>query len=166
MNKIEIKAPLKVDDLILLHSDQDFIDKFLILYSLKVFLSNCIIAKDYNFENLSSHSIKLSSEGLKLLQKLKTTQFPSLDNSLLKLAVFLEFYQNALLIDIASTDTNSLLSSISNDITRGQIIYPWIYGRILYDKFFAEFDEQSDKLDNEKAINFLKGTPNGVFSTW
>lgn len=154
---------MKADELEIKYTEQEFIEKFASLFGLKIFLNKCIISPDYDFNNLASSDIVLSESGLILLGKLKTGKFKSLDENVLKLAIFIDFYNSELLVDVEKTDYISFSKSISTDIIKGNFKFPWIYGRTLYDKYFEEFVEQESILDNEKVLKLLSETPQGVF---
>lgn len=154
---------MKIEELESQFVDQDFIDNYILLFGLKIFLNQCIIPKDYDFNRLDSKSIVLSPSGLKLLSQLKEEKYSLLDENLLKLAIFLDFYDSDLFVDVINTDCQSFSKSISEEIIKGNILFPWIYGRTLYDKYFEEFNEQQNSLENEKVLKLLYDTPQGVF---
>jgi hypothetical protein len=154
---------MKIDELESQYVDQEFINNFVLLFGLKIFLNQCIISKDYDFNRIDSKSIVLSPMGLKLFAELKETKYPQLNDNLLKLGVFLEFYSTDLYVDVIKTDYQLLSKSVSDEIISGNILFPWIYGRTLYDKYFEEFNEQKGILENDNVIKLLSGTPKGVF---
>jgi len=154
---------MKIDDLVAEYSDKTFNENFAKLFGLKYFLNNCIISKEYDFDKINTDDLVLSIEGLELLEILKSGKYSTVNESTLKLAVFLEFYNTELLIDVNQSDCKALSKSISDEIINGNLLFPWIYGRVLYDKYFEEFEEQANYLDNESTLKLLKDTPKGVF---
>lgn len=154
---------MKEEEICKRYTDPKFINRFVVLFGLKYFLNNCIISKDYDFSKLDCKKIVLTQSGLDLYNQLIKGKFSSIDEGILKLAIFLEFYNEDLLIDVMHFDFNSFAKSISDEIIKNKILFPWIYGRTLYDKYFEEFDEQENYLENDKVFKLLNGTPNGVF---
>lgn len=154
---------MNVDDLIEKYTDEAFIEKFIDLYSLNIFLSECIIPKDYNFHSLNFDSIYFSKEGETLFELLKSKNISLIEENHIKLCIFLTFNDKDLLIDIDKSDIGPLFDSISKEVKEKKILYPWIYGRLLYDKYFDEFGEQKSELKNEDVLEFLDDTPQGVF---
>lgn len=122
---------MKVDELEKTFVEQDFIEKFIKLFGLRLFLKECIIAETYDFNNLSIDSIVLSPSGTELLEKLKKKEFSEINESILKLGIFLDFYNKDLLVDINETNYDSFFKSISEDVIKCNIKFPWIYGRTL-----------------------------------
>lgn len=149
---------MNVDDLIEKYTDEAFIEKFIDLYSLNIFLSECIIPKDYNFHSLNFDSIYFSKEGETLFELLKSKNISLIEENHIKLCIFLTFNNKDLLIDIDKSDIGPLFDSISKEVKEKKILYPWIYGRLLYDKYFDEFGEQKSELKNEDVLEFLDDT--------
>ncbi|HXP52954.1 MAG TPA: hypothetical protein VN922_23620, partial [Bacteroidia bacterium] len=81
----------------------------------------------------------------------------------IKYAIFIEFYYEELFVDINNTDLDKLIEILNKQIISGELTFPWVYGRLLYDKYFEEFNEQDDELEYENTIKLLKDTPTGVF---
>ena len=154
---------MKVDELTEKYSTQEFKDDFTLLYGLKYFLNNCIISKDYDFSAIKSESIVFTEAGEELYKQLLAGKFSNIDAKIIRLAVFLEFYNSDLLINVSESDYKLLEKSISDEIIKGNLLFPWIYGRTLYDKYFEQFEEQEDILENEKVLKLLEDTPKGVF---
>lgn len=154
---------MKVEEICRLYPDNEFIKKFVDLFGIKFFLNNCIINKNFDFSKLDCKAIVLSKSGEALFDKLRKGRYADSEENLLKLAVFLTFYTNELLIDVENSDYNSFVNSISSEIINNRILFPWIYGRILYDKYFDEFEEQESSLEIEEVIRLLKDTPTGIF---
>ena len=154
---------MKKEELIEKYNEREFRLNYANFYGLKYFLNNCIISKDYDFNNLDTNPIILSKKGQELFDKLKKGKYASTHENLIKLAVFLDFYRSELLIDIDKSDYKTFVKSVSNEIINGNLLFPWIYGRTLYDKYYEEFEEQSRFLENEETLRLLKDTPQGVF---
>ncbi|MDD3877204.1 MAG: hypothetical protein PHT69_11320 [Bacteroidales bacterium] len=154
---------MKVEELIEKFSTPEFKKNFTLFYGIKYFLNNCIISKDYDFTAISSESIVLTEAGDKLFGQLFEGKYSNVDPKIIKLAVFLEFYNYELLVNVTESNYELLSKSVSEEIIKGNILFPWIYGRTLYDKFFEQFEEQEDVLEIEKVLKLLEDTPKGVF---
>jgi hypothetical protein len=78
-------------------------------------------------------------------------------------AVFLDFYQQDLLVDVTACNLEGLVEYLNHDILSHRIKFPWIYERCLYDKFNALFPNKTDSLSSFDTELLLKDTPGGVF---
>ncbi|MFG2270757.1 hypothetical protein ACGFNY_13445 [Streptomyces chartreusis] len=76
---------------------------------------------------------------------------------------FLEFSWVDLLVDPMETKIEDVQEAISKLIRNRTIIFPFIFGRELYDKAYAEIDSDERTLDLAETLEFLDGTPQGVF---
>ena len=155
---------LTKEEIIEKHKDEpEFINRFSQIMALSLFFSKCILFDDYVINPKFDKAIVLNQEGNKLYEKL-VKQKRHKDNYLaVKLMVFIEFYHYELFIDINKTDINLLETILNEDVLKGTIHFPWIYGRKLYDKYFYDFLEQKGKLSMEETMQLLKDTPKGVF---
>jgi len=79
------------------------------------------------------------------------------------LALFVEFFNHELLIDVTTTDSGTICKVLDAEIVNGRITYPWVYDRILYDRFFDMFSERKDNLSYLETAKLLQDTPQGVF---
>ena len=61
----------------------------------------------------------------------------------LKLALFVELYDEELFVDLKKTDLSEIENAISLDISSQKIKYPWVYHKLLYDRSFKNFTNQS-----------------------
>ncbi|MGA4965235.1 hypothetical protein [Streptomyces pseudogriseolus] len=83
-----------------------------------------------------------------------------------RLAVFLELYHDELFIDPNRTDIAALRAGLSQEIKNGNIIYPFIWGRELYEKAYEQIPQAHlHSLDSKRTLDFLSGTPKGVFQS-
>jgi hypothetical protein len=81
-----------------------------------------------------------------------------------RIAVFLELHHDVLFVDPDRTDISSLRDGLSQEIKSGNVMHPFIWGRELYDKAYTEIpDSNLHALDSNRTIEFLRGTPCGVF---
>lgn len=150
-------------DLKKLHSNKKFIANFKNLFAIRTFFNNSILTQEFEIDpNILEHII-LTKEGKKLFKQLKKEKFQELEGHKLLFAIFLEFYSDELLIDVNKCNTEELKKLLNRHIVKGIIRFPWIYGRVLYDKYFYEFDGYDEKLNNEEVLRLLNNTPIGVF---
>ncbi|MCX4451581.1 hypothetical protein [Streptomyces sp. NBC_01789] len=83
-----------------------------------------------------------------------------------RLACFLKFSHQELLIDHRETDLPRLMAALNEEIEAGKILHPFIWGRDLYDKAFEIFDHLPESLDEIQTARLLEGTPRGVFQSF
>ena len=154
---------LKKDDLKKNYKDLEFLDSFKNLYSLRILFYNSIISEGYTVPNSIGQAIVLSTYGTALLEKLKAGKHKETEEHLLKFALFIEFYHEDLIIDIQKTNINEIENLLNKQIHDNSLMYPWAYGRILYDEYYEKFHEQDEILKNEDVLKLLDNTPKGVF---
>ncbi len=131
------------------------------LFSLRVALSNCIFINEESIEK-SSIDIPFTKLGEKLY-KFLTRKLNTINPNLIKLAIFIDFYQEDFYIKVSEIDIENLEKQVSKWIINDSIRYPWIYGRDLYDKYFTKFESQEQDLDYEDTLQLLDNTLKGVF---
>ena len=153
---------MKIEEIDKKYTDPNFKDNFIDLFSLHLYLKKCFTKKKFDFKEVGSSAISLSEEGEKLLKKLKR-KLPRVEEDLLKIAIFLDFYNSNLLVDVDKCNIQALIKSVSKLVENQSIIFPWLYGRTLYNKYYSEFDSQELSLDHESVIRLLDNTPQGVF---
>lgn len=141
----------------------EFIDKFSSLFSIKFLLGRCIIDEKYEVNQKFNDLIVLTKSGQKLFDNIIKKGISVDKPQNIKLAIFLEFYHHDLFVDIEQIDLNSIEKIIDTEIKSKKIKYPWIYGRTLYDKYFFNFEKQSNFLNADETEMLLKDTPQGVF---
>lgn len=154
---------MKIKELVKKYSAPEFKSNFTLFYGIKYFLNKCIISKDYDFTAIKSESIVLTEAGEKLYGQLISGKYSTVDPKIIRLAVFLEFYNSDLLVNVTESNYESLFKSVNDEIIKGKILFPWIFDRTLYDRYFDQFEEQEDILENDKVLKLLKDTPKGVF---
>jgi len=135
---------------------------FIDLFSLWYLARNCI----YNIKELSDWDldISLTEPGKEIFNKLKRSKnTKEIPHGVLKYAIFLDLYHEAIYIDLDSKNIESIDNFLSKKILSNEIIIPWTYERLLYDKYFDQFPTQNEVLDFDETLKLLKGTPQGVF---
>lgn len=80
-----------------------------------------------------------------------------------RLATFLEFFREELLVDIEATDIESLREIVSEDIQQKRIRHPFVHGPHLYDAACAMFPDIRRTLSVSETRMLLERTPVGVY---
>lgn len=148
---------LKKDELKQKYTDNTFLNNFKDLFSLRILFYSSIIKEGY------TDAIILSEYGEELLKKLKEGEHKTEEEHLLKFALLMEFYHDELIVDVTKTKIVAIEQLLHQQVLDNSLIHPWVYGRLLYDKYFEEFEEQEEVLKNDEVIKLLDKTPKGVF---
>ncbi len=144
------------------HKDPKFQTAFAELFALSVFFSKCLVLTGYKPPDVFEKAISLSPLGKKWIPRIQK-DVRDISLSEMNLALFVKFFHHQLFIDVATTDHDTIRKTLSTEIIRGRIRYPWIYDRLLYDRFFDMFPNQTEQLTYEETMELLEGTPQGVF---
>ncbi|MGW0827090.1 hypothetical protein [Streptomyces sp. NPDC002845] len=123
-------------------------------------LGSCIISDAYEVPARLTAAIKLSSAGAGLVSRVQSNANPRNECTL---SAFLQVSWNELLIDPDETNLESIEKAISDEIKKERILFPYIYGRELYDKAFSELRDNNDTLTHKDTMTLLAGAPQGVF---
>lgn len=124
-------------------------------------LGYCIIDKNYRVSDDWAASIKLSPFGDRILREFMERQKRVKPNDA-KMAVFLEFgCTDGLLVD-PSIDIERLRYQLSREVLKGNIYFPYIFGRELHDAAAKLFPRKT-QLNNQETIQLLRRLPIGVF---
>ena len=79
----------------------------------------------------------------------------------------LEIFHDDLMVDVHNTDQDAIIKSISSQVVNGTILYPFVNGRTLYDRYFELFGEQGKPyLSVADTQHLLGGTEQGVFQVF
>ncbi|MGG2057217.1 hypothetical protein ABFY48_23155 [Lysinibacillus pakistanensis] len=142
-------------------NETEYQNKLSELLIIRDFFTKSFISPDYSSSQIIGEAIELTSLGEEIaLSYLNNEDYTM---SEYKLNILDAFYFNDYLIDIEKTDIQSLRDALSNDVIKGNIKFPWIFERTLYDKFFENFNIRPNKLDQEQTNKLLDDTPIGVF---
>ncbi|MBK3636024.1 hypothetical protein JHN52_24475 [Streptomyces sp. MBT97] len=142
------------------YSDPEIQERILRINFLAEFLGSCIISESYEAPPRIAASIKLSSAGAGLVSRIQSNANPRNECTI---SVFLQIFWNELLVDPAGTNIEAIEKAISDEIKKERILFPYIYGRELYDKAFNELKDNNDTLTHKDTMTLLAGTPQGVF---
>ncbi|RYC69492.1 hypothetical protein [Spirosoma sordidisoli] len=155
----------KADELKGFFTDEIFISKFKNLFSLKLLFEYTIIRDSYVVSPSFNDAVVLSTYGSEIFEKVKNENI-EISDEIIKFCLFIEFYHEELLIDISSTNVQEIENQLNKQILDGSVLYPWVYGRVLYDKYFDDFTEQSNFILNDDVLKLLDNTPKGVFQVY
>jgi hypothetical protein len=155
--------PLTRQELAAVYTDEKWRDRLLELLSLVSILRECIIEKTYKPSDALNDAIVLSPEGAKIRSKLILKHDINAKDA--KILTLLGMVHIEPLVDIDRTDLKKLSDAISKEIIDGDLRYPLIFGRELYDRAATLFLEERDYLSHEDTLRLLNNCPQGVFQT-
>ena len=145
------------------YKDEEFRKKFIKLFAVASFIRNSIVQTGYVPNERYDQAISLSESGSELLFHVKNKLADKFAPLEIKLALFSKFFHNDLLVDLNSTDVNIIWQTLSDEVVAGKMKYPWIYDRVLYDRFFDMFPAQTGRLSHCETLLLLQDTSQGVF---
>ncbi|MGX6445791.1 hypothetical protein ACWM35_21450 [Neobacillus sp. K501] len=128
---------------------------------LNQFLEKSILKVKYIPSPKYNETIILNEKGQKIYEDLKS-QFSILDdtyNSEIKLSLMLTSVEN---INMEKLNLGKLKEIISEEIINKKLLFPYLYGRELYNKFHELFNN-NDLLNAEETTKLLNDSPIGVF---
>ncbi|MGW7381596.1 hypothetical protein [Streptomyces sp. NPDC054794] len=152
--------PLTKDELLAAYSDTEERQAIFRLAILSELLGYCLIARDYKPPTYLNNQIKLTAYGNEKVQGFARKRIPIPEA---RAICFLEFSWIDLLIDPKETDVIEVQNAISRQIRDRSIYFPFIFGRELYDRAYEKLDPDKRSLDLSDTLEFLGGTPQGVF---
>ncbi|MFF4185772.1 hypothetical protein ACFYZ9_21515 [Streptomyces sp. NPDC001691] len=123
-------------------------------------LGDCLIARDYKPSTHLNNQIKLTEYGNEKVQSFARKRIPIPEA---RAICFLEFSWIDLLVDHRATDAGKVQEAISRQIQDRSIYFPFIFGRELYDRAHGMIEPDKRELDLAGTLEFLEGTPQGVF---
>jgi len=142
--------------------DPIFQREFAGLFALHRFANTSILASDYSPRVDFADIISLTSSGEQWVPRIRAA-FPNISLAEIKVALFLKFFHHDLLIDLEQTKSDEIKRELHLEIARGRMRYPWIYDRLLYDRFFDMFRTRTRELSYQETDRLLENTPQGVF---
>jgi hypothetical protein len=150
------------DELLADYPDRALREKILLLSSLSNILTECIVPNNYRVPARLHESFKLTTYGEEKTQQFLRKRIPYPEARLMCL---LDFSWVDLLVDPVETNLADLREAISDQIKQREIIYPFIFGRLLYDKAFDTLDipDGTHSINLAETLSLLAGIPQGVF---
>lgn len=77
-------------------------------------------------------------------------------------AFFILAGRDGFLLDLEQSKIDSLITFLNIKISERTVLYPYIYGRLLYDKAYRIFDEPPRNLTLDQTLSLLADTPVGI----
>lgn len=152
---------LTKDELLATYGDDLWRQRFQRVWGIVNFLSSSILAPDYHIPDDMNNAIALTKFGTRIRDELITKhQVPAKEA---RMICFLEIGHAELLVDIEGTDIEALERSLEKQIKTKRLLFPFIFGRELYDRAADLFEDERPSLSYEETIKLLDGTPVGVF---
>ncbi|WP_159038188.1 hypothetical protein [Streptomyces sp. WM6386] len=142
------------------YPDSEVQERILRIDFLSELLGACIISDAYEVPPRLATAIKLSSVGSGLVGRVQSNANPRNECTL---SAFLQVFWNELLVDPVETNVEAIERVISDEIKKERVLFPYIYGRALYDKSFKELRDNNDTLTHKDTMTLLAGSPQGVF---
>jgi len=152
LNKLELER---------LHSNPAFNQAFVELFAISEFYRACIPRPDFAAAETFAVAVKPTPCGEGRLDILTTKL--KLSDADARLALLLSPSHSEIEIDVMRTDYESLWDQLSADIIGQRIQFPWVYGRLLYDRFFELFPSRTRTLSDSETAKLIDGCPHGVF---
>jgi len=144
------------------YADQQWRDTFVELFSLRILLSQSITTSGYRPAHDFGEAIPLTSEGEAWVPRIQSSVAGiSVDEA--KVALFSRFFHHELLIDVGGGDARGIRRALEAEMLGGKVRLPWVYGRVLYDRFYDLFPERTPQLSAAQTSRLLEGSPQGVF---
>ena len=153
MNKIQLKET---------YTDPEFQKASTELFALSLFLKQCLLPPGYKPPDAFGDAIHLTPAGKKWVPHIQDAVI-DISLSEINLALFVKFFHHELFIDVTATNPEIIRKVLDGEIVGERVRYPWIYDRLLYDRFFDMFPIQTKELSYEEAVKLLENTPHGVF---
>jgi len=150
-----------VDELKNEYPEKFWREKYVAVCDLIEVLSDCIISDSYAVSDALNEAIKLTPSGTSVADRLaRKSNVPPKEA---RLMCALNLGYKDLFIDIDKIDVVSLEQAIHREIVDNRIIFPFIYGRDLYDSYAEEHEGEKDSLSTKESLKLLNKTPKGVF---
>jgi hypothetical protein len=134
------------------------------LLNIVALLNESLIQRNYRVPPALHEPLQLTERGRDVYEQLRKRNVPYPEA---RLTCLLEFTLGDILVDPDTTDQDALISEIGKEIIDHSLLYPFIGGRLLYDKFYDLFAEQGrSSLTVQETQRLLKDTPQGVYQAF
>lgn len=137
-------------------------ERFVEFVDLMRVLADCVIANDYTISDELNSAIHLAPAGDQVFTKAVTARADKIPPKEARLLCALAIGQEDLFIDLEKTDLTALAAAISEQIRKGEIRFPYEFGRKSYDVYAEMFEEGQAVLTYSETQKFLDATPAGV----
>jgi hypothetical protein len=142
--------------------DGDFRDAFLKAFTLRCFFEYALLPESYSPPEALLPAVMLTPAGREWARSAREA-ISGLSEAETVYAAFCAFYHRELLVDVSRSDLDAIHVGLHEEIRQGRLKYPWVFGRLLYDRFFAMFEDRATELSCRDTAALLEGTPQGVF---
>src|ERR1019366_443708 len=153
LNKAELRAKYR---------NTQSLEKLKTLFSVREFFVTALKPSDFAVPEEFTCVVPTAA-GQAIMQQLEQLEPPKLEQWEALYVVFLLFHHQDLLIDVEQTDPSGLIRALGRLTQDRAITFPWIFDHLLYDRAFALFPEQPDRLSKRESEQLLTDTPIGVF---
>ncbi|MDE8669556.1 hypothetical protein PY310_13315 [Pseudarthrobacter sp. H3Y2-7] len=143
------------------YPDEQWRQKLLDLLSLVAILRGCVIDNSYRPSEELNAAILLSDVGTRIRSQLTTKEKVNAKDA--NVLALLGLVHVEPLVDVERIDLDQLAAAISGEIVAGELRFPLVFGRSLYDRAAELFNEERDYLNHEDTLRLLEGMPQGVF---
>ena len=133
------------------------------LLNIVTVLRYSIIEKGYKVPPALHEAAKLTDYGQGVFELLRRRHVPYPEA---RLVCLLETYHEDLIVDVLETDQDALVTAINKQIRSRSLLYPFAFGRLLYDKYFDLFGDQERSFLSPEETGRFGGTPQGVFQVF
>lgn len=152
---------LKAYELNRFYTDEEWRVRFATLFAFREYLSHALVTPGFTPPDSVGNAIALTEQGVEILAKLEKV-VPTLPTSARRLAIFIRFGSEDLLIDVAETDAAPIRQMLDDGIVGEVFRYPWRFGNELEKRFRAEGREWVEALPFDEASSLLKACGMGV----
>jgi hypothetical protein len=152
-NKLQLKET---------YTDPEFQKASAELFALSWFLKKCLLPSGYKPPDAFGDAIHLTPAGKKWVPHIQNAVI-DISLSEINLALFVKFFHHELFIDVTATNPETIRKVLDGEIVGERVRYPWIYDRLLYDRFFDMFPSMTEELSYADTVKLLENTPQGVF---
>lgn len=143
------------------YSNAEWRTRFLDAARLGELLTGSILRDKYKVPDEIVGVVHLTDFGNKVLQKLVTkNDVPAKEARLL---CFLRLVHLEPLVDVERTDLDELRRIIDKQIRDRDLLYPFVFGRELYDRAAELYEDTRDTLSHAETLRLLEELPIGVF---
>lgn len=154
---------LTKDELARRYPDVEWREKLIDILDLVDLLHECVLGEGYKISDALNESVKLSDEGRAVQTELTTKhEVPAKESRLLCL---LRTVYEQPLISVEDTDIDELCAALSAEIAGRKILYPFVFGRELYDRACELFEEERPNVGYLETMSLLADQPIGVFQS-
>jgi len=144
------------------YSDSEFRKHFAELFALHLFFDDCLVSSGYKPPDAFGDVISLTDTGKQWVPRMQA-EIRDISLPEINLALFIRSFHHELLIDVNTTNPETIRRVLDTEIVGGRIRYPWVYDRLLYDRFFDKFSGPTEEFSYEETRELLENTPQGVF---